>query len=201
MLTLKKVAVTGGLSSGKSTVCRVFQELGAYVISADQIVHQLLSPNTVVGQQVISLLGSEIVKNQGLDRGAIANKVFSHPHLLRELEQILHPAVFDEIERQFQKVKDEKAYTLFIAEIPLLYEVGMESFYDAVIAVEASPNLCRQRYLQGHPTQEEQFERRMNRQLSALHKSQHAQWVIENNGSIDALRASVRKIYSQLSKK
>lgn len=201
MLTLKKVAVTGGLSSGKSTVCRMFQELGAYVVSADQVVHQLLSSNTVVGQQVISLLGSEIVKNQGLDRDAIANKVFSHPHLLKELEQILHPAVFDEIEKLFQKVKNEKTHTLFIAEIPLLYEAGMESLYDDIIAVEASPHLCKQRYLQSRPTQEAQFERRTNRQLPSSHKSERAQWIIRNNGSLDELRMSVKKIYNHLCKR
>ena len=61
MLKLKKIAVTGGLAAGKTTVCQLFKELGAYVVSADEIVHQLLSPDTAVGQQVVSLLGSDIV--------------------------------------------------------------------------------------------------------------------------------------------
>ena len=64
MLKLKKIAVTGGLAAGKTTVCQIFKELGAYVVSADEIVHQLLSPDTAVGQQVVSLLGSDIVSGQ-----------------------------------------------------------------------------------------------------------------------------------------
>ena len=79
MLKLKKIAVTGGLAAGKTTVCQLFKELGAYVVSADEIVHQMLSPDTVVGQQVVSLLGSDIVSGLGIDRKKIAAKVFYPP--------------------------------------------------------------------------------------------------------------------------
>ena len=85
MLKIKKVAVTGGLAAGKTTVCQLFKELGACVVSADEIVHQLLSPGTAVGQQVVSLLGSDIISDQGLDRKKIAAKVFSQPDLLLSL--------------------------------------------------------------------------------------------------------------------
>src|SRR5580700_5876146 len=99
MLKTKKIAVTGGLAAGKTTVCQIFKELGAYVVSADEIVHQLLSPGTTVGQQVIKLLGSDIISGQELDRKKIAAKVFFQRDLLHLLEEIIHPAVFDEIER------------------------------------------------------------------------------------------------------
>ncbi|MBS0652759.1 MAG: dephospho-CoA kinase [Verrucomicrobia bacterium] len=200
MLTLKKVAVTGGLSSGKSTVCRLFEELGSYAVSADIIVHQLLSPDTAVGQQVINLLGSDIVRDRQFDRKKIADKVFSDPDSLRALEKILHPAVFDEIKAKYLQIQNEQKYSLFVAEIPLLYESESEDFYDAVIAVMADPAICRQRFKEHRQQEDLEFDRRMNRQLSPMHKAAKAQFLIENNGSIDELKQNVANIYSQLTK-
>ena len=97
MLKLKKIAITGGLSAGKTTVCQLFKECGAYVMSADEIVHRLLSPHTRIGQQVIALLGSDILSGAEIDRKKVSEKVFPYPDKLRALERIIHPAVFDEI--------------------------------------------------------------------------------------------------------
>jgi dephospho-CoA kinase len=200
MLTLKKVAVTGGLSSGKSTVCRLFEELGSYVVSADAIVHQLLSPDTAVGQQVINLLGSDIVRDRKFDRKKIADKVFSDPDSLKALEKILHPAVFDEIKAKYLQIKNEQKYSLFVAEIPLLYESESEDFYDAVIAIMANPHLCRERFKHQRQQEDHEFDRRMNRQLTPMHKAAKADFLIENNGSIDELKHQIAIIYLQLTK-
>lgn len=200
MLTLKKVAVTGGLSSGKSTVCRLFEELGSYVVNADAIVHQLLSPDTAVGQQVIKLLGSDIVRDCQFDRKKIADRVFSDPDSLRALEKILHPAVFNEIKAKYLQIQNEQKYSLFVAEIPLLYESESEDFYDVVIAVMATPDICRKRFKEHWQKEDLEFDRRMNRQLSPIHKGAKAQVLIENNGSIDDLKHNVAIIYSQLTK-
>ena len=86
MLRLRKVAVTGGLSCGKSSVCRIFKELGAYVVSADEIVHRLLSTKTNLGQQVISLLGKEIITNGKINRSTIAKKVFNDPNKKHDID-------------------------------------------------------------------------------------------------------------------
>src|SRR5271157_2236178 len=108
MLKVRKIAVTGGLSAGKTTVCQLFKELGAYVISADEIVHQLLSPGTPTAQQVVNLLGSDVLQSKQLDRSKIAAIVFSQKDHLNALEAILHPAVFNEIEQRYQHVIQEK---------------------------------------------------------------------------------------------
>jgi dephospho-CoA kinase len=198
MLKTKKVAVTGGLAAGKTTVCQIFKELGAYVVSADEIVHQLLSPDSAVGQQVISLLGSDIISGQEFDRAKIAAKVFSQPDLLRALEEIIHPAVFDEIERKYQQVDRDKKYSLFIAEIPLLYESEEEGRFDCVISVFADPELCRKRFVQQnhHPVQE--FEKRMTRQIEPTLKADKAHYTIENNGNFKQLKTKVKTLFLQL---
>lgn len=198
MLTLKKVAVTGVLSSGKSTVCRFLKELGSYVVSADAIVHQLLSLESAVGQQIISLLGTDIVTDRKFDRKKIADKVFSHPDLLRALEQILHPVVFEEIKNKYHQIQNEQKHPLFVAEIPLLYESKSEHFYDAVIAVVADPQVCRKRFKQQSQQDDSEFDRRMNRQLSSHEKIARAQFVIHNDGSLDQLKQQVTVIFLQL---
>lgn len=199
MLNLKKIAVTGGLSAGKSTVCEILKELGAYVVSADKIAHQLLSPGTAAAQQIIDLLGSDIINGNELDRKKIAAQVFSQPDLLTALEKIIHPAVFDEIDRKYKQAAKEQKHPLFVAEIPLLYESGEEENFDVVISVNAPIELCRKRSTQSLNSDEE-FDKRMTRQLSPEHKANKAHYVIQNNGSFEELKNEVKKIYSQLTK-
>ncbi len=200
MLKVKKIAVTGGLAAGKTTVCQIFEELGACVVNADEIVHQLLSPGTAVGQRVIKLLGSDIVSGQEFDRNKIAAVVFSQPDLLRALEEIIHPAVFDEIERNYQQTIREKKHTLFIAEIPLLYETEAEGRFDAVISVYSDPELSRKRFMQATHQPSEEFEKRMTRQIEPAVKADKAHYMIENNGNLEQLKTNIKTLYSQLTK-
>ena len=198
MLKIKKIAVTGGLAAGKTTVCQIFKELGAYVVSADEIVHQLLSPGTAVGQQVVKLLGSDIMSGQDFDRRKIAAKVFSQPSLLRTLEAIIHPAVFNEVERKYQQIAREKKHPLFVAEIPLLFEAGEQSRFDAVITVQADKELCKKRFVQQTQQPIDEFEKRMTRQMTPLEKASQAHYTIDNNGDIEQLKTQIKTIYSQL---
>lgn len=197
MLNLRKVAVTGGLSSGKTTVCHIFKEFGAYVVSADEIVHQLLSPDTDLGQQIIGLLGSDIVVNKKMVRSQIAKKVFDNPGLLQSLEKILHPAVQNEIRRQYEHVRNNGTAPLFVAEIPLLFE-GNFNHYDATIAVIASKEKSKKRFIRTTGYNEEEFDKRMARQLQPEEKARRADYVISNDGSLDDLHALVAAIYNKL---
>ena len=99
--------MTGGLASGKSTVCRILKELGAYTVDADTIVHQLLSPKNAVGSKVIQLLGTNIITEDQIDRTKVANIVFKQPKLLTALEKILHPEVQKAIDREYDQIMSE----------------------------------------------------------------------------------------------
>ncbi len=198
MLNLVKVAVTGGLSCGKSSVCLFLKELGAYVVSADEIVHRLLSPTTNLGQKVINLIGPDVVNNHQIDRSRIAKKVFKHPELLQSLENLLHPAVREEIEQLYQSVKEARIAKLFVAEIPLLFETGANRFFDYTIVVLADEDICQQRFTQstGHDLAE--YHRRMARQMKTSEKASLADFVIVNNGTTKDMHNAVENIYKQI---
>lgn len=198
MLALKKVAITGGLSCGKSSVCRYFKELGAHVVSADEIVHQLLSPSTPLGQQIIKLLGEDIVVDGSIDRGIIAKKVFEDQALLRSLEGLIHPVVLNEIEKQYQQVNSQGKAPLFIAEIPLLFEVASEKKFDATIAIWADPQVCKERFIATTGCEKNEYNKRMANQMPAEEKARRADYVIENSGSIEEMYQAVVNLFIKL---
>ena len=190
MLKLKKIAITGGVASGKTSVCRFFQELGAFVVNADEIVHELLDPDTDLGQQIIRQFGPEILVDGKLSRKMIAEKVFKDPQQLAKLEKLLHPAVLRKIEELYNQACRLGMYTSFVVEIPLLFEIQGESFYDYIVAVIADEAVARRRFEQaGYPSEE--YDRRMRRQLRPQQKAERAHYQIQNNGTIDDLKNQI----------
>ncbi len=198
MLNCCTVAVTGTVSSGKSSVCRILQDLGAHVVDADAIVHRLLSPDTDIGNKVISLLGSGVISNGRFDRAKIAEKVFDNVALLRALENILHPAVQQEIAAQYQYVNTTTSVPLFVAEVPLLFESNSQGFYDWIVVVSAPKELCCQRFIQKTPYGEQEYHKRSARLMPLAEKEQRADFVIENSGNLAVLENAVRAIYPKL---
>jgi dephospho-CoA kinase len=193
VLSLRKIAVTGGLAAGKSTVCQLLKESGAYVADADEIVRKLLTKESPVGQQVIKLLGPEIITKNQIDRKKISNIVFSNPSKLKDLEMILHPAVREELTRLFNSIKNSKVYRFFVAEVPLLYEAHMENDFDTVIAVAADEATARKR-----SAGSQEFDRRSRFQLPPAAKQDKATFVIKNSGDLRALKAQVSALIPQL---
>lgn len=191
MLKLKRIAITGGVASGKTAVCQFFQKLGAYVVSADALAHQLLDPQTELGQTLLKTFGNDILKDGHIDRKALGNKVFSNTKQLRKLEALLHPPVLAEIEKRYKEASKSGKYTLFVAEIPLLFEIGNESFYDATVAVIAEK--AKQRFVaKGHTPEE--YEIRMAHQLSPREKAARADYVLTNNGTLKTLERDVQTL-------
>lgn len=198
MLNCCKVAVTGTVSSGKSSVCHILQDLGAHVVDADVIVHRLLSPDTDLGKKVISLLGSDIVCNGRLDRAKIADKVFNNVTLLHKLESILHPAVLQEIATQYQTVNTTTSVPLFVAEIPLLFESNSQEFFDWVLVVSARDEACRTRFTKKTRYAEQEYTKRSARLMPLTEKEARADFVLTNNGSLSDLETTVKAIYPKL---
>lgn len=203
MLRLRRVAITGGLSSGKSSVCRFFNELGAKVVSADQIVHTLLNPETSLGHQIIELLGKEIIINSGplkgqFDRKKIADAVFSNPEKLKKLESLLHPAVRTQIMKEADEAENDPSAKLFVAEIPLLFESGGHYNGFSIITVVADKDDCMKWYVERTKNNPEEYIRRMQQQMTPEKKAQKADFIIQNRGSLQDLKNQVEGIFNKL---
>ena len=196
---MKKIAVTGAVASGKSSVCQIFKKLNAYIVDSDKLVHQLLDIHTHLGKQVTELFGSEIVENGQLNRKKIAEIAFHHPEKLEALEKLVHPPVLKAIKDQYELVKNKKEYSSYVVEIPLLFETQTEHYYDFVILVTSSPSLCKKR-LKESGLEQTEYDKRMARQLATDVKRKKAHFVLQNNGSFQELEENVRKIDSQIQK-
>lgn len=196
---MKKVAVTGDLASGKTTLCQFFKERGQYVLSADAIVHELLIPTSDLGKKVIALLGSLVVVDNKFDRKKIADIVFQDDTLLEKLERLIHPQVQKAIEMHYRKViKEQSQCSLFVVEIPLLFEGNFENFFDVIILMTAEDALCRERYR----TREnrEDYNLRGRRFIPRDEKIDRAHFVLHNNQSKQELKANFETIYEQLTR-
>ncbi len=190
-----KIAVTGGLASGKSTVCKIIKEsFCATVVDTDKIAHILLSEDSAVKEKIVELFGSAATTDGRLDREKIASIVFTNNEKLTALENLLHPLVFDKIKELYSKQKNSPEFTCFVAEVPLLFESGMEIFFDATIAVHANEAACQERFIKSD------FAARIKNQMAMKEKIKRADYTIENSENEAALKENVLKIMNQISK-
>lgn len=197
MLELKKVAVTGNLFSGKSTVCKFLKDSGAFVLSADQIVDDLLK-NLQVIQSLTDIFGKSCIDPQGaVDKVKLAQQVFDHPVLLQQLEALLHPLVLEEIQKKYLELSRSSTFPLFVVEVPLLFEVGWQYFFDHCVLVIADPKVRINRYKkEGRSTKD--FLHRQARQISSQEAIDFADTVIENNTSFLDLKKKATTLFRTL---
>jgi dephospho-CoA kinase len=195
MLKLKKIAITGGIATGKSTICDFLKEFGAYVIKADEIVHDILKLNTKVKKQVVKLLGKQVINNNQLDRREIAKIVFNDKTILKSFEKIIHPIVLNDIKTKISNINDK--YSCVFVEIPLLFELFQEGYFDFIILVTTKEVICDKRLTKKRILKEE-YNLRMENQLSTKIKAQKANFIIENNSNLDDLKEKTYNLYQSL---
>jgi len=132
------VGLTGGICSGKSTVAAMFERLGAVVIDADRVAHELQVPGQPLFEAIVSAFGRQIVGEDGrIDRRRLGAIVFSDPKARARLEEILHPAIVEECERRIQQARASGA-AVCLLDAALLIESGRHARFDRMVLVEAS---------------------------------------------------------------
>jgi dephospho-CoA kinase len=188
------VAVTGGIGAGKSEALRAFARHGAAVISSDEIVHELLGSDEEVRAAVRERFGDDVFGPEGqIDRGRIADIVFADPEQLDWLERLLHPRVV----AAYLRWRDELASrpdppAVCVTEVPLLYEVGGDTRFDAVVVISAAPDVRISR--QVRPMQD-----RERRLIPDEEKLSRADFAYINDGSLEELDEFVSGVVEKLS--
>ncbi len=185
---IKKIAVTGSISAGKSTVCEELKLQGAYVLNADDIVHNLLSQDERLIQQIKENFSEDIFVQSKIDRNLIAKIVFKDPSKLKSLEEIIHPKVISRVKECYDQIKEMPQYKAFVVEFPLLFETKFDTFFDQIIYVRATQEIRKKRF------QKKEFENREKRFLSETEKIAKSQIIIENNGSLKNLNKQLKNI-------
>jgi dephospho-CoA kinase len=186
------VAVTGGIGAGKSEALKAFARRGAAVISSDEIVHELLRSDQAVQEAVRERWGDSVLGPEGIDRAQVADLVFTSPAELEWLEALLHPrvvATYLAWRERLGELPDPPP--VCVTEVPLLYEVGGETRFDAVVVVTASPEVRISRQI-GPMADREQ------RLIPDEEKVARADFAYVNDGSPEELDAFVADVMARL---
>jgi len=186
-----KVALTGGIGSGKSTVADFLDELGAYVIDSDQLARDVVERGTPGYEAVLAAFGDGILANGEIDRAKLAEIVFKDATARATLESIIHPLVRDAAEKM---VKSLPADAVLINQIPLLVETDGAKRFDFVITVSADEDIRRRRLIE-RGIKDYEITKRLAAQVNDGAREAIAHSVIRNNGSIDELRQVVEELW------
>lgn len=188
-----RVALTGGVGSGKSTVLSFFRKKGALTLDADQIVHRAFKKQTVINK-ICRFMGRGLVINRReVDKKKLAALIFSSPVARKKLEAILHPIVRREMKSQMAKNKNRIA----VCDVPLLFETGWNKNFDKVIVVDA-PLVTRLKRLQAKGWTLADAKRRIRAQWPLARKVKKADFVVKNNSSLKNTKSQVDLIWNQL---
>lgn len=197
-----KIGVTGGIGSGKSTVAKIFEKFGATVIDSDRIVENILEKNGEGYEEVVKYFGNIILDEQrSIDRKKVASIVFNDEIKRKKLEEIVHPLVIKKREEIFQKLQKELSLDeIVVAEAALIFEANTSRIFDFVVLVKANKELKIQRLLsKGYNICD--IEKRINAQWEDERKEKLANFVIENNSSIEDLEKKVFEIIKKVREK
>jgi dephospho-CoA kinase len=197
---LLRVALTGGIASGKSTCLARFHELGAPVIDADRLAHEVIAPGTPGFTEVIARFGAGVLTPAGaIDRSALGRIVFADAEARRDLEAVVHPAAYEAIRRWFADLDARPgAARAAIADIPLLYETGRETEFDRVIVAACRPDQQLARLIDRSGLPPDEAALRLAAQMPLEEKARRAELVIDTSGTRADTARQVDEIWKQL---
>ena len=191
---MKLIGLTGGIASGKSTVSAILRRLGSQVIDADALARQVVEPHQPGWNEIVDTFGREILQSdQTLDRKKLRKLVFDEPKARKQLEAITHP----KIRRLAQEKIAECAATgapLVVYEAPLLFETGIHLWLRPVILVACDTAAQKRRLRQRDSLTEPEIEQHLGAQMSLEEKRKLADYVIDNNGTLEDLESTVKRL-------
>ena len=193
------IGVTGGVGTGKSTVAKMFEQLGAAVLDADAIAHRVMEPKRLAWRQIVKAFGERILNDdQTVNRSRLASIVFQDEQSRRRLERIVHPQVLRHIKQQLHRLRRSRRIRAVVLDVPLLVEVGAQDLVDALVVVTAPQELQRERLTRKYGWSAEEARARIAAQWELSAKVALADQVVDNSDGVDATRTQVKRIWNQL---
>ncbi len=194
-----KIGLTGGMGTGKAAVAKMCARRGALVIDADELAHEAVRPCRRAWRSVVKAFGRGVLRADGsIDRRELAAIVFGDRRKLDRLNAIVHPSVMWEMRRRLARAAREGKHDVAVANVPLLYEAGMEGEFDKTIVVtcprEKQIERCRER----DGLSRREVERRIRTQLPITDKIKRSDYVIDNGGTLENTERQVKETWKML---
>ena len=193
------LGITGGIACGKSLVCQFFRELGATVLSADELAREVVKPGEDTYKMVVAHFGKEILAADGnIDRSRLAEKIFLIPAERQELNRITHPAIGQLADKRISELRQDPTVPLIIYEAPLLFEAKAEERVDLVLVVATTPEQQLERLMQRDKLSQSEALLRIAAQMPLAEKISRADILVENNATRAETLTFIQQIFTEL---
>ena len=194
-----RIGLTGGISSGKSTICKWFKERGFLVIDADQVAHQLIRKGQICFKPIVSRFGKRILNSTGeIDRKSLGNLVFNDVVCLKQLNELVHPHVTKKILQQLKNLEEIEPQTQAIVDASLMVESGFYKQFSDLIVVSCRLEQQVERLMKRNHLSISQARHRIALQMPLKEKLLYATFVIDNSGTIEQTHWQVDEIINSI---
>jgi dephospho-CoA kinase len=193
------VGLTGGIACGKSTVAQMFVGLGAHLIDFDRIAHEVQEPGKPAWEEVVNHFGKAILQqDKKIDRIKLGNIVFADKKKILELNNIVHPLVYQEWHLRLEKISKKEKHAIVLSDVPLLFEGKMQNLFDLTMLVLIAPEEQLRRLIIRNGVNREEAGKRLKSQMPITEKIALADIVIDNEGSIPETEKKVKQVWREL---
>jgi dephospho-CoA kinase len=195
---VKLIGLTGGIASGKSTVAAILRRLGAAIVNADELSREVVQPGTPGWKEIVDTFGTEILQPDGtVDRQRLRKIIFSDPAARKKLEAVIHPRVRALAQQRFQE-HAAAGFEIVVYEVPLLFEGNLQNSLRPVVLVATNVETQKKRLQDRDHLAESEADKHIIAQMSLEEKRRLADYVIENDGTLDELERRVRAVLEEI---
>ena len=192
------IGLTGGIASGKSTVAKILERFGAAVVNADVLAREVVEPGREAWNEIVDAFGDQVLQpDRALDRQKLRALIFNQPEARKKLESIIHPRVRALADERIRK-HAAAGYAVVVYEVPLLFEGNLHEWLRPVILVACDVDTQRQRLQQRDQLGAAEAQKHIDAQMSLEEKRRLADYVIENNGSLEDLEREVQAVLEKI---
>lgn len=195
---MKLIGLTGGIAAGKSAVATMLQRLGAKIIDADELAREIVEPGQEAWREIIAAFGREIIRqDQSIDREKLRKKVFEDEQARKRLESITHPRIRTLAQQKIQQLAREGA-EIIVYVVPLLFENRLHLWLRPVILVACDSAIQKERLQKRDKLNEGEIRRHLEAQMGLEEKKKLADFIVENDGSLEELEKKVREVWEKI---